>query len=81
MAPVTFHGGPLHGVTVDTDGPWPSEAHDGTYRHDGASFVYEPHPDAAAASQEVHEPDVVHVRPAEPVHTEHRPRTRKVTRR
>lgn len=56
MAPVTFHGGPLHGATVDTSGPWPTAEEQARYILDGRSFVYQ----TAAYSA----PDTVHVRPA-----------------
>lgn len=79
MAPVTFHGGPLHGITVDTDGPRPDDAPDGTYRLDGASFVFVPDAELPPAGADEH--DTVHVRPAAPEVVETRPRARKVTRR
>ena len=78
MAPVTFHGGPLHGITVDTDGPWPAEVH-GAYQADGPSLVFVP--DAELIEGTTEQTDVVHVRPSLPEAVETRPRTRKVTRR
>lgn len=76
MAPVTFHGGPLHGVTVDADGP--ELAHgEGAYRFVGASLVYDPSP----ALLEPYGATQPHVRPSEAGEVHVRPRVRKVTRR
>lgn len=71
MAPVTFHGGPLNGVTVDADGPQ-LVAGAGSYRFEGASLVYVPDEG----------PEVVHVRPAAATpDVQVRPQARRVTRR
>lgn len=70
MAPVTFHGGPLHGQTVDAD----AAVEPGTYRLDGLSALW--------AAQPVEDSELVHVRPSGPVdELELRPKRRQVTRR
>lgn len=72
MAPVTFHGGPLHGQTVDAD----LAVEPGTYRLDGLSALW------SAPATPVDASDVVHVRPEVPVvELELRPKRRQVTRR